>query len=567
MRTVIMCLCLLALSVPVFAMNVGSGEVITAKSDNPSVTAPDLKLSVTTGETRISYDSDPYYYFPSLDSIGAEWAVRFTPPQACSLVYFELTTYSESGTAGDVALTIYEGDSVDGPGAALTSAIPFAAAGDASRQQIEFDVPLDVGSSDFFIAIKVLDASSPHVTGDADGGTGRSWYKGPTQAWDWVEDVDMNIRAFVKPYGADVSAPSIEHYPDAESYASDGQTVITAGVADGSGVQSVSLHFSTDGGLNYQKIPMSLVAGLYSAGIPAQPPMSVVKYYLEATDSSPEHNKTTSPADGQADPYQFTTLPGNQLKYDNGWPAQFLIVSDIAGNDNAFATLFTPPTYPILVTKLRVYVNETAPFKISITRAGMNQPGDPFAGPYTISANSAPGWAEIEIPELAQPIISAGHYYVVVEWLSDSPTAPGVGSDTTQADGRSMWYDKSQGWTDWPYADWMIRTIYTIPTSVFEEENADVPKEYELAQNYPNPFNPETTIRFTMPKQDQASLIIYNVLGQTVRTYDLGLRDAGTHSVRWDGRSDHGESLGSGVYFYRLVLSDMVQTRKMLLMK
>ncbi len=567
MRTVIICLCVFVFSMPAFGLSLDGGEVVAPKADHPAVAAPELKLSVTAGETRLSYDSDPYYYFPSLDSIDAEWAVRFTPPQACSLVYFELTTYSETGTAGDVGLTVYAGDSANGPTEALTSTIPFPAAGDASRQAVEFDVPLDVGSDDFFVAIKNLNANSPHLTGDADGGTGRSWYKGPTQAWDWVEDVDMNIRAFVKPYGADVLAPTIEHYPDDEAYASDGQSIITAGIADATGIQGVYLYFSTDGGNNYQKIPMSLVAGLYSAGIPAQPSMSTVKYYIEAIDSSPAGNKSTEPAAGKAAPHQFTTLAGNQLQYDNGWPSQFLIVSDIAGNDNSFATLFTPPTYPIRVTKLRVYVDDTSPFQVSITRAGMSQPGDPFAGPFTISADDGPGWAEIEIPEAAQPIISAGHYYVVLQWLADSPTAPGVGADTTQADGRSYWYDRSQGWTSWPYADWMIRTIYTIPTSVLEEEENGIPQEFELAQNYPNPFNPETTIQFTMPSRDHVDLIIYNVLGQTVRTFDLGFRDAGTHAVRWDGRSETGAALASGVYFYRLVLSDRIQSRKMLLMK
>jgi hypothetical protein len=312
---------------------------------------------------------------------------------------------------------------------------------------------------------------------------------------------------------------------------------------------------------------MSLIQGLYRATIPGQLPLTTIKYYLEAIDSAPAHNQATDPAGGAAAPYQYTTLPGRQLKYDDGWPAQFLIVSEVAANDNAFAVLFTPTTFPITVSKLRVYVNETTPFKLSVTTAGMGQPGTVMAGPFTVNSAFAPGWAEVSIPESTQPLITAGHFFVVLEWLSTTPTTPGVASDTMNVDGRSMWYDKSQGWTAWPYADWMIRAVYNSSVGIVDAEDGVHPANFELAQNYPNPFNPQTTISYALPEMAYVTLTVYNTLGRRVRNFDLGIQGAGDHQILWDGSDDQGRRVTSGIYFYRLSTGGQSQTRKMLLMK
>jgi len=97
----------------------------------------------------------------------------------------------------------------------------------------------------------------------------------------------------------------------------------------------------------------------------------------------------------------------------------------------------------------------------------------------------------------------------------------------------------------------------------------DAPKySNSLAQNYPNPFNPTTTIAFTVKDQAQVSLKIYNVAGQLVKTLVNDVRTPGiTHVVSWDGRNNAGQSVSSGVYFYKLVTKDFTKTRKMVLLK
>jgi hypothetical protein len=90
---------------------------------------------------------------------------------------------------------------------------------------------------------------------------------------------------------------------------------------------------------------------------------------------------------------------------------------------------------------------------------------------------------------------------------------------------------------------------------------------YSLWQNYPNPFNPETDISFNLPEKTEASLIIYNILGERIQTLVSGYMRAGTHTVHWNGRDEAGNLVSSGIYFYRLKTDGFVETKKMVLMK
>ncbi len=93
------------------------------------------------------------------------------------------------------------------------------------------------------------------------------------------------------------------------------------------------------------------------------------------------------------------------------------------------------------------------------------------------------------------------------------------------------------------------------------------PRQFALLANYPNPFNPTTTISYQLPEETPVKLTIYNVQGQLVRAYDLGIKTAGTYSVEWDGKDQFGRDLPSGTYLYRIKAGTFEQTRKMLLLK
>jgi hypothetical protein len=94
-----------------------------------------------------------------------------------------------------------------------------------------------------------------------------------------------------------------------------------------------------------------------------------------------------------------------------------------------------------------------------------------------------------------------------------------------------------------------------------------LPKTFDLSNNYPNPFNPSTEIQFSVPKTANISLIIYNLLGQRVRTLAQGVYAPGQYRVTWDGRGEYGQTLASGVYFSRLETGSVALVKKMLMMK
>jgi len=104
---------------------------------------------------------------------------------------------------------------------------------------------------------------------------------------------------------------------------------------------------------------------------------------------------------------------------------------------------------------------------------------------------------------------------------------------------------------------------------VLAKVNTARPTSYALMQNAPNPFNPSTLIRYAVASKEAlpTQLVIFNTLGQRVRTLVDAPQAAGFYSVRWDGRDDQGQKLSSGVYVYRLRSGSFTQSRRMLLVE
>ncbi len=89
------------------------------------------------------------------------------------------------------------------------------------------------------------------------------------------------------------------------------------------------------------------------------------------------------------------------------------------------------------------------------------------------------------------------------------------------------------------------------------------PRQYSLTQNRPNPFNPGTQISYALPQGGNVTLVIYNVIGQTVRVIVDGYEGPGYRQVDWDGTDQSGREVASGVYFYRLSADGFSEIRKM----
>jgi len=88
------------------------------------------------------------------------------------------------------------------------------------------------------------------------------------------------------------------------------------------------------------------------------------------------------------------------------------------------------------------------------------------------------------------------------------------------------------------------------------------PTDFALQQNYPNPFNPVTTITYSLPVKSQVTLVVYNVLGESVVLLVNEEKEAGRYEVEFNATS-----LPSGIYFYRIKTGSFFQTKKMALMK
>ena len=106
-----------------------------------------------------------------------------------------------------------------------------------------------------------------------------------------------------------------------------------------------------------------------------------------------------------------------------------------------------------------------------------------------------------------------------------------------------------------------------------DEKNPLIPDVFALEQNYPNPFNPSTTIRYALPKDAFVTLKIYNILGQEIISLREEMQNVGFHNVIWNGRNNAGQTIASGVYFYRLEArpadgaEPFVSFKKMLMLK
>lgn len=105
---------------------------------------------------------------------------------------------------------------------------------------------------------------------------------------------------------------------------------------------------------------------------------------------------------------------------------------------------------------------------------------------------------------------------------------------------------------------WFVNVVQD-PTSV---EDESIPTEYSLAQNYPNPFNPSTTIKYTIPKQSQVTLKLFDVLGNEIASLVDEQKSIGTYSVDFNA-----DQFSSGIYFYSLRAGNFSAVKKMTLIK
>ncbi len=151
---------------------------------------------------------------------------------------------------------------------------------------------------------------------------------------------------------------------------------------------------------------------------------------------------------------------------------------------------------------------------------------------------------------------------------------PGPGSFLTSTPDT---FSLDDGW-DWSTGYWYKVAAVDVhgnegdfaalgPDMLTGDDPKPLPDASFLAQNFPNPFNPQTMIRFGLKEASHVSLRIYDPAGRLVRVLVDGQRDTGQYEERWGGLDDAGRSVASGIFFYRLVAGNFVQTRKMVFLR
>ncbi|MBI5022339.1 MAG: T9SS type A sorting domain-containing protein [Ignavibacteriales bacterium] len=129
--------------------------------------------------------------------------------------------------------------------------------------------------------------------------------------------------------------------------------------------------------------------------------------------------------------------------------------------------------------------------------------------------------------------------------------------------------DLSRGIHNTQYAQGLLESAIAnfTPSNAVKIIDDGIPSKFELAQNYPNPFNPTTKIIVDLPRSGNASLIIYDILGNRIATLMNGTFKPGKYEIAWNGSNDFGSVVPSGVYIYKFEAGSFTQTKKMLFMK
>jgi hypothetical protein len=264
--------------------------------------------------------------------------------------------------------------------------------------------------------------------------------------------------------------------------------------------------------------------------------------------------------DGTVDEYDDE---GNVLMY-NGWPIYFHD-NDTAFHENGF----------------RVARNEANGWLLGLYQDGLKnkyaQEGDPNWADWAevpeiaivVSGDNGATWSEVAymnsidtpefggmIPEYVYPAeeivdLGNGHGLVNLFFLDDNSFGSSI-----------------HGFGDTNGGTLMYASI-DIDFSPFvgANNNTTTPVTASLMQNYPNPFNPTTEIAYELKADQPVNLQIFNAKGQLVKTLVDEVQTAGTKTVTWNGTDDNGNSVTSGVYFYKMKSSTFESARKMILMK
>jgi hypothetical protein len=198
------------------------------------------------------------------------------------------------------------------------------------------------------------------------------------------------------------------------------------------------------------------------------------------------------------------------------------------------------------------------------------------------------GFESTDVGRSVQQTLDGG--YIIAGYTNEYPLNHDVFLVKTNTIGDTVWtktlgrnlgsYPYDEGWSvqqttdggyivvgfgwNYPVSDsdvYLIR-LASNPTQIETEADNQLPQSFALYQNYPNPFNPSTTIRYSIPADGFVKLIVFNAIGEKVRTLVNEFNPAGSYEINFDAGD-----LSSGIYFYRLQSDNFNTIKKLILLK
>jgi len=184
--------------------------------------------------------------------------------------------------------------------------------------------------------------------------------------------------------------------------------------------------------------------------------------------------------------------------------------------------------------------------------------GNPLAGAMvTMQIRNGPvsGYSLTDNEGMFQiPWDTAGDYLITISKVNYGSYDTWINVNTADAPATSLSFNLESTFTDLPEPDDAV-------------QDQTVPSAYRLYGNYPNPFNPLTHIVFDLPKTENVSLVIYDILGHRVRELLNENLSTGKHVITWDATDQQGIRVASGIYFYILQTPSTRLVGKMILQK
>ncbi len=295
--------------------------------------------------------------------------------------------------------------------------------------------------------------------------------------------------------------------------------------------------------------------------IPDYGPGSQIDFVISAKDASEDQMESRT--------IEYSYISGDHRIYDSGIVSYYKLIEDNQAMAVKISTEVYAPTglVFVLIRNYRDNDHVSADMKFHVWADDAGVPGEDMIDPFTVTPEADPtnscAFTRIDLRSYYLPL--AGDF-----WIGISAFEGGVYSlmeapyeEGTAAYERS--YSGSWTGTEWSWSpdvdyNYHFRAVMTGADGM--EEDLTLPVLSELFQNYPNPFNPATQISYSLAKEGQVKLSVYNSGGQLVKLLVDGMMTAGNHKVSFNA-----DDLNSGIYFYTLQSGNTKLSRKMLLIK